>query len=135
MEINEQLAWLAGFIDGEGSIGIYNEKDKRKGSNYSRFRPSLQIANTNKNSLIFAKEIIGDGNVIEQKGRYIKNPNNKICYVYNLRKPSKLVDILNLLIPFLKIKQRQAILLADYCDRRIAIKGKGRYAPYENEDY
>ncbi|MFY9484453.1 MAG: hypothetical protein WAP74_02420 [Patescibacteria group bacterium] len=55
-----EAAWLAGVIDGEGSIGLYDYG--RQGR-----RVMIQIANTNLEFLQFAHEIIGCGSLNERK--------------------------------------------------------------------
>ena len=58
-----QKAWLAGFIDGEGYIGITFQRNKetRKSSATPKYHPFLIIVNTNKNILDIIMDFIGDG--------------------------------------------------------------------------
>lgn len=127
-----KFAWLAGFIDGEGSIGIYRERDKRKGENYFHLRASLSIANTNKPALEKAKEIIGGGTIIEHTTRIV---GHKTTYHLMLRESQLLLETLLKISSYLVIKDKQAHLVADFIDRRLSKKGRGRYNPYDEEDY
>lgn len=129
-----EKAWLAGFIDGEGSIGLTKEYDQRKGVGYFHYRPALQISNTVKSALDDAQEMIGGG--------YIsllyrdKRGNRKPLYMYALRKQEILKQTLQSIIPYLRIKRKHAELLVAYIHRRQDIRknAKGWYAPYVTED-
>lgn len=124
------LAWLAGFIDGEGSIGISKEWNYGRPTLKCNYRPSLSITNSNRESLERAQEIVGNGAIITHKKRNRENPRYKPSYHYTLRNPRLLVDILLELTPFLVIKKIQAILVADFCDSRNGNPGRGRYKSY-----
>jgi hypothetical protein len=57
----EDIAWAAGFIDGEGTIGVYRHRDHKKGSWY--FEPLVQASNTDRVPLLKLKRLFG-GNVV-----------------------------------------------------------------------
>jgi len=54
-----QKAWLAGFIDGEGFIGItfQRKKETKQQSSTPRYHPFLIITNKNKASIFYIEEI------------------------------------------------------------------------------
>lgn len=120
-------AWLAGFIDGEGYIGITFQlkKETRSQASSPRYHPYLIIVNTNRYALEQASAIIGDGRI------YIAHKTNgrhKESYQYKLTKMDSLMTALQDIAPFLKIKQKQAYTLMDFIKKRKAarpITGRG----------
>ena len=123
-----EKAWLAGFIDGEGYIGLtFQRKKVTKHSAASlRYHPFLIIANTNKEVLYFIRELIGEGRIYVMH----KSTNNKkTSYQYKLTKMDVLYEILVLLLPYLRVKGVQCQLLINYIKRRRSINpktGRGR---------
>ena len=114
-------AWLAGFIDGEGYIGITFQRKKETQSSAAspRYHPYLIIANTNKDVLKIIKGMINDGKIyILNKGR----GNNKLSYQYKLTKMDQLLEILGYVLPHLRIKDEQCIILINFIKRRNNIK-------------
>jgi len=70
------LEYLAGFLDGEGSVYItcYKRKDKKYKIEYWHFGPMICIGNTNKKVLELIQKDYGGGiSVSSRKGR-------KTCY-------------------------------------------------------
>ncbi len=61
----EQKAWLAGFVDGEGYLGItfQRKKETRSQAASPHYHPYLVIANTNLPALSYIQEIVGAGKV------------------------------------------------------------------------
>ena len=98
-------SWLAGFIDGEGSIGIRRNAYKKQRFSY---KPYFSLAQKNRNVIDFIQSKIG-GLIAVDKGK----PN---CFYHHffIYNRDKLQDILPKLIPFLKIKNKQAELMLEY---------------------
>lgn len=53
-----EKSWLAGFIDGEGYIGItfQRKKETKQSAASPRYHPYLIVANTNKEVLLYIQE-------------------------------------------------------------------------------
>ncbi len=119
-----EKSWLAGFIDGEGYIGTtFQRKKETKCSAASpRYHPYLIITNTNKEILLYINKIIGDGRL------YLLNKKNenlgkwKVGYQYKLTKKETLLQILEYILPYLKVKDKQCKILIDFIKRRDDIK-------------
>lgn len=121
--------WLAGFVDGEGCIGIYKETDNRR--NTWTLRPSFQITNTDKGVIDYIVENIG--------GTYCSHkrllPNHKIQYHWMLRDRKRLLESMNNMLPYLIIKKKQAIQMLDYLkERSKLLPARGRYNQYKKEE-
>ena len=93
-------AWLAGFIDGDGSIGLAG----RNQSNHW-YRPTVQIGQAYPLVLLHIIALVGSGKV---------EPHSKRDF-YNLKYgPVVLRWLLPQLVPHLIIKRQQAEILLEY---------------------
>lgn len=102
-----EAAYIAGFLDGEGTICL--ERNKRPDGFYSYgFRISFK--NTNLGVLEWIKEKIGGGGISAD------NRNHKVwATAYSLKIPSSLsVETALTLLPYLVIKRQQAEMLIEY---------------------
>ncbi len=97
-EVNK--AYISGLLDGDGAIMACIEKNAEKKFGF-RIRIYIKISQNNRKILNWCKSIIGLGNV-----RYIKNNE----YEWRIRNQDHAKFMLNLLTPYLKIKNRQAKL-------------------------
>src|SRR5258706_11247130 len=102
-----QLAWLAGIIDGEGTIGIYN-RNKTK----THRVVNLTIVNSDEVILSKAKEIYEQYNIFASK--YTHNNKNPVgfiarkpCYVLTVRRWDDFQKMIQLLIPYLIGNKKQ----------------------------
>ena len=121
-------SWLAGFIDGEGYIGITFQRKKEtiRQSASRRYHPYLIITNSNQQILEEIKKIVGYGKVYTMCGR---NKNQKQAFQYKLTNMKMLDVVLRLISPHLCIKQQQCALLLDFINVRKNAKiitGRGR---------
>lgn len=103
--------WLAGFIDGEGSLSISrrNPCPKSKNKNPSCCI-SLTITNTKLDILVdIAKRY--DGNIVPVKNR--TNTNQSPCYRF-IAYRKKAHQIIRDVYPYLRVKRKQADVLLQY---------------------
>lgn len=112
-----QKAYLAGFIDGEGYIGLTFQRKKETINNAPtiRYHPFLIIANNNISVLSYVRDIIGDGRIYKLK-RSVRN--QKPGFQYKLTKMNTLEVLLPAIEPYLVVKQQQAKLLVKYLNIR-----------------
>jgi len=97
-----ELAWLAGFIDGEGCISIHRRFLKRRAT--PEYTIVLEVSNTKRNAILFLKDLCG-GCVKSYK------PEGKTKVAYKWQAKAKVAkDILEPLFPYLRLKQEQAQL-------------------------
>lgn len=102
-----QLAYLAGILDGEGSIYIQS----RIRNNSINYFPRFQVVNTNQDLLNWIKEIFG-GTVYEKPRKHL-NPKWKMQYEWFSNR-EQLDKILPLLVPFLIIKKKHAEIMLEF---------------------
>ena len=94
-----EAAYLAGIIDGEGSISL-----TRMHSNENR-RPCISVSSTDKELLLYIKEMIGNGTITNKKNY---KPNiHKDSYTLSIKKKSVVFFILKEVYPFLRVTQKK----------------------------
>jgi len=68
---DDTIAYIAGIIDGEGSIGIYK--------NRKYYVPKVTIANTNLDLLVYIKDCLGMGSITNQMPSINAKPRYQLC--------------------------------------------------------
>lgn len=113
------LAWLAGFLDGEGTIGISRTNGKNWKHPY--LRPAVQAPNTDRRAIDRMAEIIGavtgkpPAICVANKGE----GNWKKAWRVRVSTQWELLLLLPAIMPYLVLKKRQAELCLDFCKRRL----------------
>ena len=95
-----EAAWLAGFVDGEGSIA---EGDCKSGAYKGWF---ISVPNTCRASLVRCRSYAGTGS-IRNKGKP-KKKSHKPQWVWRLSAQRDVADICRQLLPYLIIKRKAA---------------------------
>lgn len=129
---SEELAYLAGILDGEGSFGL-NKMKRPKPPGFKLFL-YLDICNTNAEILDACQEIflkLGVNVWVQNKGI----PAFGRREVFNLRMgaQSKIRRVLEAVLPYLRGKRAQARILLRYISRRDE-RGVGRGHPLNDDD-
>lgn len=112
-----QKAWLAGFIDGEGFIGItfQRKKETSQQSASPLFHPYLIITNTNEDSILYVKKLIREGCIYKLKGN---SPRLSPTFQYKLTTKRVLKSFLKEVEPFLIVKKKQCKLIMKFLEIR-----------------
>lgn len=105
--IKEYLAYIAGFIDGEGCLGIKLAIDSK---NYENFKLHIGITNTNKEALEKINKKLSIGYIRLKSKATIKH---KAIYLLELRK-YEFKELLLQIIPYLENKKYQALILLEW---------------------
>jgi len=94
-------AWLAGFIDGDGHLGIYPAG------------ATLEIVNVDTETLKWIHDTLGFGyySPLQTNGGRQRQPWKWGCYGNGLR------VVLPRIIPYLRVKHERAVLLLEYVER------------------
>lgn len=103
-----ELAWLAGFIDGEGSIFLTVE--------YRRvIKPNLNMDNTNRANIRQARRYVQRLTTHDIRPR-IGNANRgyRPCYSLRVHRANEIRVVLNAVMPWLVGRRRQAELMLEY---------------------
>lgn len=110
-----QRAWLAGFIDGEGSIGIYRKKSIHARASHD-YGVRILAVNTNQEVMEYIKVLVGSGcSWISKKGY---KANWRPCHRWQAFGENAR-DIVRQILPYLKVKRAIAelVLTMPICSR------------------
>jgi len=117
-------AYMAGIIDGEGCL---TASMAMKGDKITNFIVALQISNTSEELIDWIKDNF-NGAKVRLGHNHIASIRNRKCWQLWFQGDS-LQDVLELTLPYLVIKQRQAEIVLELLDLRV---GKGQRIPPEN---
>ena len=104
-----QKCYIAGMLDGEGQVSI--TKHTQESGIGIVLHPRFAIHNTNLEVIKYIQNLVG-GHIRPKKPR---KPNHKVGYALEIGKRNEVIKILEILLPILIIKQKQAVLLLEFC--------------------
>jgi hypothetical protein len=123
MERTIQLAWAAGFTDGEGYIGLTRCFDKKRG--YYMYRVQFEVAQVHEAPIRFISSLFND------VGRVRHYNNHKRGYWTWRIFGQDAIEVIKTLMPYLRVKDEQARLVMEFefTDRRNQGDGRWRKVP------
>jgi hypothetical protein len=108
-----QASYIAGFIDGDGTISITQQGDRSKSSYSITFR----VGNTNKNVLKWLKKTTGLGKITKM---YTSNnwdrPNIKQMYNWTVY-PTEIRVLLPQVLPYLIVKKERGEIMNEWLQK------------------
>lgn len=119
-------AYIAGIVDGEGSIGLYEQTQKRKDYEKTSLRPTVQIAMTDKETVGYVGRTAGSGS---KSYKYTKSDNWKEQEKFAIQAQNDIIDFLEQIRPYLITKKDQAELMLEYC------RNRDPHKPYSEREY
>lgn len=122
-----EAAYIAGFVDGEGTFMIY--KFNQKTGTFCN-HPRIQISNTNLGILEWIQGRI-KGNIRPKTRRSLKH---KIAYYLELSNLEDISRAVCLLQRYLRIKGEHAALMSEWCESRKSGKRGKAYGPYTQRE-
>jgi|SRR5882762_796459 len=116
-EVNTQISrdnanYAAGIIDGEGSI-VLNRGQRiapKTGTKYYQYVYRVSVVNTDIRLIEWLHKTFG-GSLLPLKKT---GKRHKKTYLWHITKTQTIVEFLNIVAPFLKMKQEQAHLMLEY---------------------
>jgi hypothetical protein len=126
------LAWLAGFIDGEGSFGFQASKGPSGGGRpFKRpyWQPRITLGNTDYPTLGYVIEICRAFNlphfVWDRRNRGINLNGHQKADFWHVRAEGmkRCIRWLKVLLPYLRTKRDQAKVMHEFCEFRLAMPG------------
>ena len=121
-----EIAWFAGFFDGEGSIFISPRKRVTILSQHvtTTYHLRLSIANTDPAALAKCKDIWDAGHFMQHDGK-TKKPNHRLSWVWRAE-TVQAAKILYAVLPYLVTKRLQAEIALSWWDERAKRPAVGR---------
>ncbi len=116
-----EKAYIAGIIDGEGSIGIYKHRRPKSTKGYT-YENSLIVVNTNTILMNYLKEKLG-GSIRERKKPKL---NWKLSYSWQVYCNS-CYSILKQILPYLQIKKKRTELSIEFYEILSSLKQDHRW--------
>uniref|UniRef100_A0A6M3L512 Putative HNH homing endonuclease n=1 Tax=viral metagenome TaxID=1070528 RepID=A0A6M3L512_9ZZZZ len=113
MRYNEtDLAYAAGIIDGEGNIGVYSNRNKAATFGLV-YRMLVQVGMCEIGSVLFLKEIFGGSLTMQKPTSSSRRQRFHWCI-----STQQACIFLEAILPYLKIKQPQALLAMEFQERK-----------------
>jgi hypothetical protein len=106
MASDTDLAWAAGFFDGEGSLGIYRKTQYHRGRKYAGWHVHARVAGCCREAIERFAEIVGEGTVRKEPRLTAGNRN---VWVW-CGASATAMDSLSRLLPYLTVKREQVEL-------------------------
>lgn len=113
-----EAAYFAGFVDGEGTIGVIRARRSGNKVGY-RLQPYLAVANTDFAALERIQEMCGNGRLMQQTNP--ATPHHKPGYTIRLS-PDQIRHVLPQIRPYLLIKAKQADYLMEFLSIHVSRK-------------
>jgi len=124
--IDTEAAYVAGFWDGEGTIGIYREK-RRGNKSGVRFKAGFSVCQTKVEVLLEIQTMLGCGNLCSETNERLRKKDINAADIFKLTFSSNEIrHLLPQLRPWLKLKQKQADILLDFLGKQ---KHRARQTP------
>lgn len=133
----EELAWLAGFFDGEGSIHFRKTTGQRlKGMKLEYQYPNMRICGTHEGTLEVIGEILRQNDLpFHVSRRFPTSDKHAPSWDIECKGMKRCKRWLETLLPYLKTKYEQAVLMLEFIDLRLSdidYSGRG-YSDREQE--
>lgn len=108
-----KLAYIAGILDGEGSIFLRKDPPGRGG-----LAPTTDITNTDRRLIDWLLKELGGH--YQTKTRTPKEKNWKTCYYWRTQNTLDIHNLLKAVLPYLIIKRKNAEKVFQFCEWRLA---------------
>ncbi len=110
---DERLAYMAGIIDGEGTISIFRSFNSSKGKRYPCYCARLNVYNSDERLMLWLKDNFGGSFRIVKRKEERDTSRWKPAYIWEIGRLAA-VDVIKAVLPYLVIKQAQANLFLEF---------------------
>lgn len=121
-----EKAYIAGFLDGEGTISMDSRGLNQK---LIYIRPYIKVTSTNREVIEYISTIF------ERNMDVTKYREWKTAFNVRITSLKGVLNVLETILPYLKVKKRQAELLINYCKLRMKhVRERGWGGPKYSDD-
>lgn len=115
IEEKDIIKWLAGFYDAEGCFRV-NKQNKKK---YTSYSPRAILNNTDLDTMEYIISLLLNKYHINGHVRTTKPTTNRnVIRSLEIGRITKLVELCDLLLPYVVVKHDEVLLLKDFCSSR-----------------
>lgn len=114
------IAWLAGTVDGEGSLVLFKDKRANRGINCHVTMNMTDFATIDRVGMIF-REISGDRVPVREK-RPLSGFSKRLQFVVDVSSKNGCLRTLKALLPYLVTKRLQAMLCIEILTRAVGVR-------------
>jgi hypothetical protein len=111
----EEKAYIAGFMDGEGSIGLY---EKRREGHIYGFAPRITVSNTNSDVVRWLFDLFGGSLCHVDRSQDAGKEKWRGVWQWQLEHNHTINIFLQMIQPWLRNKQEECLLMLQYCQGR-----------------
>jgi len=125
----EEIAFVTGFVEGEGCFHLDVERGGN-GKNGFCINAEISIVNTSKKLIAYCHQVLGVGQVYYEDS-YARKSVHKPTYQLRITKWSSVLKATRTMLPYLRSKLPQALILEEFCVSRHG--KKTTYTPRERK--
>lgn len=111
----KDLGYIAGMIDGEGTLTISKHRQYNRKKETYQYRPFIWITNTNEEVLQIIQKKVGLGTITSYQP---SNKKYKKVFYWRILKRSECLEFLRLITKTLIIKWNQALIMMEFLESR-----------------
>ena len=128
--MDNDLAWLGGFIDGEGHIGVKRQAGRLLGG-YNYYWPSIRICNTHEETLETVRAILIANHLAHHVSRRYPTNGTRPSWDIEVKGIKRCQRWLSVIGPYLRTKQSQAAAMMEFIEARLAVSEREGYSDRE----
>lgn len=120
------LGYIAGIIDGEGSIMImrvagkaFMEQRRKRGCYIPHYHPQIRIGMVERAPLDLIVRATSLGEVVQEKSYNNRRP----MFRWNIRRRESIIKFLEMIYPYLLVKKKQAEIVIHFCKEWVSNNG------------
>lgn len=108
-----RIAYCAGLIDGEGSICITKTKPQQART-APLHAPMIRVGMVEREAMEFLQSTFDCGYIYDEGVRKDR-PTNQFIYRWRITNRDDVVKVIDMILPYLLVKKRQALLVKEMC--------------------